>query len=228
MNFVLIGSLGKMGREIASCIDKSRDRISFGIDMKNENMGDFWTFSTLPNEKFDVDAVIDFSTAKDRADLFEFARKNKLPYGLFSTAVSKEDEESLRNLARYVPVLRLRNTSIGINLIYQILEEFSSKLQNADVILNEYHHKQKKDCPSGTAKEIEAILRKNNIDFQTFSHRVGNEKGFHQIQFFLGDEILEISHRVNSRKTFAEGSIEGMHKLASLPSGFYNDMLSLF
>lgn len=227
MKILLIGSLGKMGKEISESVKNFNDKIIAGIDIQNGSNHDFKTYSTIPKSLSPVDAIIDFSTAKSRQNLIEFAYKNKIPYGMFSTVISKKDDDDLKNLSKIVPVLKCKNSSLGVNLLYLILKDICPKLKSADAVLTEYHHKQKLDSPSGTAKEIAKILNLNNIKFSTSAFRVGNEKGFHQVQFFFGDEILEISHRANSRKIFADGAIDAMHKLTTKPAGLYENILDL-
>lgn len=227
MKILLVGSLGKMGKEIAATVAETDDKIVLGIDTKNEKNGAFKTLSTLPKRLPPFDVIIDFSTAKSRKELFDLAREKGAAYGLFSTNISIDDEKELSQLAGFVPVLQTKNTSLGINLLYEILKYISPKLKHSDVVLTEYHHKQKLDNPSGTAKEIENILKAEDIHFYSSSFRVGDEKGVHKIQFFFSDEILEISHRANSRKIFADGAISAMHKLISKPAGLYNNILEL-
>lgn len=227
MKILLIGSLGKMGKTIAESVSNTDDEIVAGIDITSVYENGFETYDTIPKALAHIDAIIDFSTAQSRQKLIEFAHHNKIPYGLFSTVISKQDEEGLKNLSKSVPVLKCKNSSLGINLFYLILKEICPKLKTADAVLTEYHHKQKLDSPSGTAKEIERILISNGVKFSTSAFRVGNEKGFHKLQFFFGDEILEISHRANSRKVFADGALDAMHKLLSKPAGLYESILDL-
>lgn len=227
MKILLVGSLGKMGKEITNAVAETGDKIVLGIDTKDEKNGSFKTFHALPKKLPSFDVIIDFSTAKSRKELFNLAKERKVPYGLFSTVISNEDEKELCELSKFVPVLQTKNTSLGINLLYEILKVICPKLTHADAVVTEYHHKQKLDSPSGTAKEIEKILEAEEINFNTCAFRVGNEKGYHKVQFFFGDEILEIAHRANSRKIFAAGAINAMHKLSSKPAGLYNNILEL-
>ncbi len=227
MKILLVGSLGKMGREITNAVAETEDKIVLGIDTKDEKNSSFKTFHSLPKKLPPFDVIVDFSTAKSRKELFNLAKERKVPYGLFSTVISSEDEKDLNELSKFVPVLQTKNTSLGVNLLYEILKDICPRLTQADAVVTEYHHKQKLDSPSGTAKEIEKILEAEGINFISSAFRVGNEKGYHKVQFFFGDEILEISHRANSRKIFADGALKSIHKLSSKPAGLYNNILEL-
>lgn len=226
MNILLIGALGKMGQEICSCVKNSKDKIVAGIDTQNAFQS-FPIYKNINDVKENFDVIIDFSTSKSRNAYFQLAKKRMCPYGLFSSDIQPEDEKLFKNLAKFVPVLECKNASYGVNILYEILKSLSPLLTHSDVVLTEYHHKEKKDVPSGTAKDILSILEKNNIFPQLSVCRVGNEKGFHKIEFFLNDEVLEISHRANSRQIFASGAVSAMQKLMTKQSGFYTDILDL-
>lgn len=226
MNILLIGALGRMGQEVCSYVKNGNDKIVAGIDIE-DNLQSFPIYKNVDNVKENFDVIIDFSTSKNRKEYFQLAKKRMCPYGLFSSDIQLEDEKLFKNLAKFVPVLQCKNASLGMNVLYQVLKNLSPLLNHSDVVLTEYHHKEKIDVPSGTAKDILSILEKNNIFPQLSACRVGNEKGFHKIEFFLDNEILEISHRVNSRQIFASGAVSAMHKLMTKQSGFYTDILDL-
>lgn len=238
MKILLIGALGKMGREVATNTQNYGDEISFGVECQEavadscyaKAKHDFELVSEKNLSKIDgknIDAIIDFSTSTDRAKYFEFATKYNIAYGLFSTNFTKNDEKYVKKSSKKIPILVCKNSSLGVNVLYKLAQVASQNLPHSQVVLTEYHHTQKLDMPSGTAKAIEKILSENNIDFQTSAFRVGNEKGYHKIEFFLGDEILTISHRANSRKIFACGALEAMHKLIRHQNGIFCDVLSL-
>ena len=224
MNFLLIGCNGNMGRQVAEVVSQQKcDKIIAGIDTKkSENHLDFPVYLNTKKVNKKIDAIIDFSTCNNRQEYISFALKHNIPYACFSTICSSEDITLFENLAKSCPVLICKNTSIGVNLLYKLIDIACQYLPNADVAVNEYHHTLKKDMPSGTAKNIENILSKSNIKFTTSSFRVGTEKGTHSVQFFLEDEIIEINHRANSRKIFALGALNLVHKLPNQPNGIYN------
>ena len=215
MKFLLIGANGKMGREIQSVLNEQKSDSYVGFD-KNDIK-----FEEILQKNSKFDAIIDFSTAKSRTEYFSFSKQNLIPYACFSTNLSFEDTENLKSLSKFVPVLYCKNASTGMNIFFKITEEICKNLPECDIVLTEYHHKEKLDTPSGTAKQIENILTLNNKKFTTHSNRVGNERGFHKLEFFLEDEVITISHQANSRKIFALGAIELTRNLCSLPPKFY-------
>lgn len=226
MKFLLIGCNGKMGSQIIDALkDNDSDKIVAGIDLNLKSKSrNFPVYNDIHNITEEVDGIIDFSTCENRKEYIIFAQNKKLPYGCFSTICSDADKDLFHKLAKTSPVLLCKNTSLGVNTLYKLVEIASKSLPKADVVLTEYHHKAKFDSPSGTAKNIEQIFTLNNINFTTSAFRVGNEKGTHVIQFFLEDEILEISHRSKSRKIFALGAISLMHKLIEKENDMYYEL----
>ena len=224
MNFLLIGCCGKMGKEVVSIIEQHPNhKIVAGIDI----IPTAQTFPVYKNTR-DItesfDAIIDFSTSSDKSEYVLFAKKHLLPYGCFSTTCTTDDEQNFKTLSKTVPVLLCKNTSIGINLLYDLVDLSSKHIPDSDVAITEIHHKHKKDSPSGTAKEIEALLSNHHLPFQTNSLRVGNEAGKHIVQFFLEDEIIEISHTAKSRKIFAIGAVKMMEKLKDKKPKIYKKL----
>ena len=208
MKIILIGSNGKMGNEIENAVD-GNDFIVEKIDQND-----------VIKEK-QADVIIDFSTAENRNEYIAYAKMKKVPYACFSTNLTSDDEKELRILSKHVPVLHCQNSSRGMNAMFDLCNLASKELVSAEVVLTEYHHKNKKDVPSGTAKKLENILNENNANVQTKAFRVSNENGTHVLQFFMEDEVLEIVHRAKSRKIFALGAIEMARKLIKKKKGFF-------
>lgn len=210
MRVLIVGGLGKMGQEVAKICEESGYDVVGKID-KNDDI------FQIEN----ADVIVDFSTCDDRTDYVEYARKKKIAYCCFSTLVSASDLKKMKGLAKVCPVLMCPNASRGINAILDMLKVCAQQLVGADVVVCEYHHKQKKDAPSGTAKTILNFLLPTFNDAKVVSYRVGNERGTHKIEFYLDDEKIEITHQVASRRVFAIGAIEMAKRTMLLPAGFY-------
>ena len=221
MKFLLIGCNGKMGKSVCQIAKEMGDEIVAGIDVLGETteMPFYLSIDSMKNEQFD--AIIDFSSAKDHCQYIKYAIQKNLPFGLFSTRISAKDEKLISLASKKIPFLRCANASLGVNLMYGALSFFAQRLPSCDCAITEYHHKNKVDRPSGTAKEIQKILNSKFL-VETNCFRVGEEKGFHKVEFFFGDEILTISHKAKSRDIFARGALEAMHKLADMPAGNYD------
>lgn len=219
MKFVIVGINGKMGQEVKKAIFNSGDLLTGGIDTTKDESNNVFTSIYDIQESFD--SIIDFSTASQRTELIEFCIDNKIPYGCFSTIINPDDILLFKQLSKTTPVLLCDNASEGVMLMKKLTSLISQNLEGADVVLNEYHHKSKKDAPSGTAKSLINILSEKNIPCETTSHRVGNEVGTHTLEIFLNGEKLTISHTAYNRNVFAYGALRLMHKLSQKPYGLF-------
>lgn len=116
------------------------------------------------------------------------------------------------------------NFSIGINIMQNILNTLLSNMDisSFDSNLIEYHHKEKKDAPSGTALSLKSIFDQNGINLPISSVRSGSYPGIHKIDFDGKYENLSITHTARDRKVFAEGAIYAAKYLFSKGAGIYN------
>ena len=213
MKFVVIGVDGKMGKEIKKAAVKNGDFVIAGVDVKekiDENV-----YLSLDEIHRSFDAVIDFSTAPSREKFVKYCHMYNIPYGCFATNLTEHDMNLLKALSKKVPVLICSNASKGVNVMNKIVNNIAEDVSDSDVVLTEYHHKQKIDSPSGTARNLLQILLNNKIEAKVVAHRVGTENGKHILEFFWDNESLTIIHQANSKEIFAKRAIELMHKLIS-------------
>jgi 4-hydroxy-tetrahydrodipicolinate reductase len=116
------------------------------------------------------------------------------------------------------------NFSIGVNLFFELnrfLAGLMSKHEEYDVMLEEIHHTQKKDAPSGTAitlaeQVLEYITRKKNwvnhisdneSELEIISERIDPAPGTHKIKYSSSIDDIEIIHTAHNRKGFAGGAV---------------------
>jgi 4-hydroxy-tetrahydrodipicolinate reductase len=116
------------------------------------------------------------------------------------------------------------NFSIGMNLFFAINQHFASlmdKFNDYDVSLEEIHHLQKKDKPSGTAitlanQLINSLQRKtnwklqNSVDHETLlikSVRENDVPGIHKIIYGSEFDTIELIHSAKNRRGFARGAL---------------------
>jgi 4-hydroxy-tetrahydrodipicolinate reductase len=111
-----------------------------------------------------------------------------------------------------------------------------------EVILEETHHTQKKDAPSGTAitlaeQILEQVKRKkqwvneisdNTEDLEIISQRIDPAPGTHSIKYSSAIDDIEIIHTAHNRKGFATGAVLAAEFLKD-KKGFYTmkDVLNL-
>lgn len=114
------------------------------------------------------------------------------------------------------------NFSLGVNIFFQLneyLAKMMANLKQYNVSLEEIHHTQKLDAPSGTAISLaEGIIK--NTDFTTWTmnqpeqnqipieaKRIENVPGTHIIKYQSEVDTIEIEHVAHSREGFALGSV---------------------
>lgn len=185
------------------------------------------------------EVIIDFSHPSNLKMIIEYATINQVPCLFATTGYSEEQQASIRELGKIVPVLFSGNYSLGVILMNKIVREITPILKrDFDIEILETHHNKKIDAPSGTAKMLFNSINQDN-DFEEkdgrsgsmgrkpyevgiSSIRGGTIPGIHSV-FFLGtDEAIEIKHTAYSKMIFAKGAIKGAIWLVQQEKGFYS------
>lgn len=116
------------------------------------------------------------------------------------------------------------NFSLGVNLFFQLNERLAQLMRpysDYHVSMEETHHTQKKDAPSGTAITLAEGIIKNNPLIKEWhlgettdpsalvihSHRIDPVPGTHTIRYRSEVDDIEITHTAHSRKGFALGAV---------------------
>jgi 4-hydroxy-tetrahydrodipicolinate reductase len=136
------------------------------------------------------------------------------------------DESELGALAQEIGILYAPNFSIGVFLWLQMVRH-SAVLMNAfedyDVTAMEWHHKQKRDAPSGTAKWMaatveEAMERVGKLEVT--SVRRGMLHGTHSLTYDSPIDTITITHEARSRLGMAKGAVRAAEWLVG-KTGLY-------
>jgi 4-hydroxy-tetrahydrodipicolinate reductase len=160
-----------------------------------------------------------------------------------TTGFEPEQLAALRDAAREVAIVLAPNFSIGVNVALKLVDLAARALGPAyDVEVFEMHHKLKVDAPSGTALklgEVAAAARETTLerDGVFARHGVTGERkagtigfsvarggdiiGDHTVYFAGTGERIEITHRSQSRATYAQGAIRAAKWLRGRAPGLY-------
>lgn len=223
---VIIHGTGVMGSVVKECAKNQGIEVTGFVD-------------ELSTEKGDV--IVDFSHYSRLDTLLDYAVDRGLPLVIATTGYSDEILKKIENSSKKIPILLSSNMSLGINLLQDILEKITPILYpNYDIELIEKHHNKKIDSPSGTAKTLLEVIKKN-IDevIEEKYGRVGMEKrekneigvhslrggtivGEHSVLFCGNDEIIELKHTALSKKIFAEGALQGAKFIVGKEFGLYS------
>ena len=169
----------------------------------------------------DIDVWIDFSSPDGLMNLLQFTKKTPVVSG--STGLSDRQFSVLKKASQKRPIFWASNLSIGLWAFRQALKSFSD-IADFDFSIDEIHHNQKKDMPSGTALTIQKDLQKilnRKIDTPR-GHRLGGVYGIHTVYAASGDEILTFQHQAINRKVFASGAVRAAEWILKQKNGFYS------
>ncbi len=231
MRVIVWGSSGQMGRTACQVIEEKGHKVVGRVTRAER---------ALPP----ADVIVDFSLPECTSDLLAYALQKKLPVVIGTTGHSAEQQTQIRSASKTIPILQAPNFSLGLNLLLVLAETVALVLADSDIEIVEIHHRYKQDAPSGSAKELLAVLQRalgprspvhgrqglalrEPHDIGVHSIRGGSVLGEHQVRFFTDWETLALTHTVHDRRVYAEGAVKAAEFLCQQPAGFYtmNDLL---
>ncbi len=262
------GALGRMGRrileiaysdpevEVCGALESEKNaslHTDLGEALKDDRFKGI-RLSSDPKEVLEnCDVLIEFANSTEAAiNHTEEAVKLGKKVVVGTTGFTKEELSRLEELAKKGTVLFSPNMSLGVNLLFKLVELATKVLKkhDFDIEIGEIHHRFKKDAPSGTAmrlaeiiakelgRELEEIAvygrkghyerKKEDLGIMTF--RGGDVVGEHTVYFFGFGERIELTHRATNRDIFAKGAVEAAKWIADKkPGRLYNmfDVLGL-
>jgi len=221
-NISLIG-YGKMGQAVEKVALARGHKIVSIVDPNCSRCRKEISAETLK----DADICIDFthpSVVIDNIRKISALGKN-LVIGTTGWYEKMPEVEALINKSK-TGAIWSGNFSIGVNAFFRIVESAASifnYMKDYDVSVNEVHHAQKADAPSGTASMIGKIIlknmpRKNRIithsegkinpnELLITSSRVGTVPGIHSVMFDSLADTIELKHTARTREGFALGAV---------------------
>lgn len=200
--------------------------------------------SILPH----AEVVVDFSSPEAGLEHARLTSQHRRAMVLGTTGFTADNISELRTLTHHIPCVFSPNMSVGVNLLFTAVEKMAKALgEDYDIEVIEAHHRLKKDAPSGTALKLAEVLAKavnrnleqvgvyarkgligerkrGEIGIQTI--RAGDIVGDHTVIFGGMGERIEVTHRAQSRDTFARGALRAARWVAKQPPGLY-DMLDV-
>lgn len=217
MNIGIIG-YGKMGRAIEAIAEERGHTI---VSRLTTNSTD---------EEWDAlneaDVCIEFTSPASALENIKYCMENGFPVVTGTTGWYDHMDKVQRWQDKYKGAFFwASNFSIGVNLFWQINKKLAALMNDYPdytVSIEEIHHTEKKDAPSGTAiTTAEQILQhipdlngwkltENNPDgdeIEIISKRQGDVKGSHKVIYESDIDRLELVHEAKSRDGFALGAI---------------------
>jgi 4-hydroxy-tetrahydrodipicolinate reductase len=157
------------------------------------------------------DVLVDFTAAEATVENVRVACSLGISVVVGTTGFTPKQLEEIRECVRKsgVRAVLSPNMSVGMNAVFELLEDASAQLPDYDVEIVEAHHAKKRDAPSGTAVRMaDLIEQKTGRRPRIHSIRAGEIVGDHTVIFAGPGERVEIIHRAQGREAFAAGLIK--------------------
>ncbi len=217
MHIGIIG-YGKMGREIEKSALKKGHSVEFIIDENN-------TEDLNTNNLKKIDVAIEFTSPVAAFENIRKCLEAKTPVVSGTTGWLAKYNEAVE-LCRKIngSFLYASNFSIGANILFHLnatLAKIMNSIEQYDVEINEIHHTEKVDSPSGTAITLANSIIKNmerkkewkneqTVNKQILSilsERKDPVPGTHIIKYNSNADCIELKHKAKNRTGFAFGAI---------------------
>jgi 4-hydroxy-tetrahydrodipicolinate reductase len=171
-NIVVMGALGKMGREISSAVLADPECVLSGCVEHPANAGigkDYALCTGLNTPEVVVrsspldlqlsnSTIIDFTSPKASLSLLDSLAGKSTRLVIGTTGFTDDETEIIRKASSSFPIVLSPNMSLGVNLLFVLTELAAARLgESFDIEIVEAHHRFKKDSPSGTAKKLGEI-----------------------------------------------------------------------
>ena len=260
---IVVGAAGKMGSRIIHIIHETPsivldraierpDHPSVGKDIGEIiGLGKMNILLEGGFKKGGGDVIINFTNPEASIESLKFAKEIGSAIVIGTTGLSPEQMERIKELSKGVRCVFSPNMSVGVNVMFKIVQEVAQVLgPEYDIEIFEAHHRMKKDSPSGTAAKLGELIAKaigrdfgqvgvygrkgvgggrtkEEIGMQVI--RAGDIVGEHTVLFGGIGERLEIIHRAHSRDNFARGAVRAALWVVNQPNGLYDmqDVLGL-
>ncbi|WP_162415452.1 4-hydroxy-tetrahydrodipicolinate reductase [Cyclobacterium roseum] len=219
MNILILG-YGKMGKIIAQIAEQRGHHIVAKINI--ENVTDLDSLDTK-----EIDVAIEFSQPESAVGNINWCMEHHVPVVVGTTGWMDQKEAVESRCERHNGSLfYASNFSIGVNLFFKVnafLATLMSGQEGYQASIEEIHHTEKKDAPSGTAITLAEGLLENNQQYQKWelkekdstpnqvlpitSKRIDPAPGTHTVMYASDIDTISIRHTAHSRKGFALGAV---------------------
>lgn len=214
MNILLVG-YGKMGKTIERIALNRGHQIAGRIDI--DNIADLDTVN--------ADVAIEFSHPDAAYANVKKCIERRIPVVCGTTGwLDKKTEIEQLTKSNGATFFYASNYSLGVNLFFKLNEHLArmmNQFTEYDVSIDEVHHIEKKDAPSGTAITLaEGVIRNldrkkkwtkagekgaENLEIQSF--RIDEVPGTHVVKYSSTIDDIEIKHTAHTREGFALGAV---------------------
>ena len=207
--------------------------------------------SELPAGRLDGTVLIEFTAPDPSLEHLRRAAEQGFAVVLGTTGFSAAQQQEIDALGGKVACVQAPNMSLGVTVLIGLVEEAARRLgAGFDIEVSEAHHRRKKDSPSGTALALAraavagrdgrfedwAVYGREGLvgerpteQIGVLALRGGDVVGDHTVHFYGIGERVELSHRAQSRDSFAAGALRAAAWVSGRAPGLYSmrDVLGL-
>ena len=238
MKIAIIG-YGKMGKAIEELALLKNHKIVVKIDSESD-------WKQIGDALGEADVAIEFSMPETAVANIKRCFEKDIPVVTGTTGWNTHEKE-IKELCQQErqAVFIAANFSIGVNVLFEVNKKLASlmnRLGQYKISMEETHHVQKLDKPSGTAirlaediiSHIERINRwtmdeaKKDHELPIKSCREGQVTGIHSVNYISDSDKLEIRHEALNRSGFAQGALLAAEWIIGKKGVFgMNDLLGI-
>lgn len=236
MKTVLVG-YGRMGHEIEAVLVQRGHEITCRVDPGGNGDAERVSAEVLKG----ADAVIEFALAPSVVENAALYAESGVSAVVGTTGWDSRRDEVRRLVEeKSGSYLWGSNFSLGAHILFILAEKAAALVDGVpeyDIMVNEFHHKMKKDSPSGTAitiaeKILDANSRKTVIqtekldrpirdeELHVASVRGGSIPGVHSVTLDSPADTVTVTHSARNRGVFALGAVMAAEWLAG-KKGFF-------
>ncbi|MEN9743125.1 MAG: 4-hydroxy-tetrahydrodipicolinate reductase [Bacteroidota bacterium] len=214
MNIALLG-YGKMGKAIEQIALERGHQIVARINSETPLTSVQWST---------VDVCIEFTQPQLALQHIQFCAEKQVPIVVGTTAWLSGLEQAKASIALHdSALLHASNFSVGVNIFFALNQKLAELMANYPaykVSLEETHHVQKLDAPSGTAVTLLEDLLETLKPYNSWSldpnsskqipvvaHRIPDVPGTHEVRYDSEIDTIRIEHIAHNRKGFALGAV---------------------
>jgi len=169
--------------------------------------------------------IVDFSVPEAVPETARAAAALSLPLVIGTTGWHDRMEEVRGAIeSSGIGAVQASNFSLGVNVFYRLAEQAARMLAafDYDPFIQDWHHRFKKDSPSGTALEIRRRMAPHygEREVPISCQRAGYVPSEHSVGFDSPADTIHLQHRARNRQGFAEGALLAAGWIAGRP-GFH-------
>ncbi|MGB2116528.1 MAG: 4-hydroxy-tetrahydrodipicolinate reductase [Flavobacteriaceae bacterium] len=211
MNIALLG-YGKMGKVIEQIAINRGHNITLIVDQHTQNL-----------ELSNVDVAIDFSMPESAFNNLKTCFENNTSVVCGTTGWLEQYEEAVALCkASKSGFIYASNFSLGVNIFFEVNKVLAKLMKNQsqyNISLEEIHHTQKLDAPSGTAISLaEDVISNSNYEQWQLDQagagiipitaiREPEVPGTHTVDYTSEVDTISITHQAHNRMGFALGAV---------------------